>query len=383
MGSSNKTLNNDDMKHTQKLKDLLEKLENADPPETRIFVDGLWYECNPKTGTAEVYLHNQQCAGNILIPAIIYHGGRKWKVVEISDMAFQSCENLQSVLISKGITRIGDHAFAKCHNLKKISLPDSLHSIESYSFYDCTSLARIDIPKNVSYIHPTAFSVCPELHIYVDKENPVYDSRENCQAIIETATNTLYAGNKFTKIPSSVTNIGKYAYNGCLGIKEMIIPEGIESIGFMAFGNGSSTTLSSICSIVIPESVVKIESAFSFNKNLKSVIWNAINCRETIFDMGEHSCAPFVDTGVTSFVLGPKVEHIPSLLFKDMNKLKSLIIPPSVKTIADNAFHCCRKLTHVQVPQHLYTRAKEMFGTQTGIHVYSKKEEEVLFPKSE
>lgn len=353
----------------------LTALRNKPSRTIKIFDDGLYYDYDPTTDKIELAFQKNECAGDIVIPASVQYAGKELKVEEIPNTTFHSCKYLESVHISDGITKIDHHAFALCQNLKSIRLPEGLKTIESYAFYGCTLLTEIIIPKSVELIDPAAFYMCPELRIRVDENNPIYDSRENCHAIIETATNTLYAANKYTTIPKTVTNIGRHAYNNCQGIKDMIIPEGVESIGFMAFGGDQS----SICSVTIPESVIKIESAFSFNKNLKSVVWNAINCSITIFDMGKHSCASFLDTGVSCFVFGPKVEHIPSLLFKDMNKLKSLIIPPSVKTIADDAITCCRKLTHVQIPQHLHARAKEIFGTQIGIRVYTKEEGEKMF----
>ena len=348
---------------------------NKIPRTIKLFDDGLYYDYVPQTNSIELAHQKHECTGDIVIPASVEYAGKELKVDEVPDSTFHSCESLQSVHIADGITKIDHHAFALCSGLTSIRLPETLKTIESYAFYGCTSLTEITIPQSVEFIDPAAFYMCHELRIRVDENNPIYDSRENCNAIIETATNTLYAANKYTTIPKTVTNIGWHAYHNCQGIKDMIIPEGIKNIGFMAFSGDQS----SIRSITIPESVVEIQSSFCYNKNLKSIVWNAINCHSTIFDMGKHSCTAFVDSGVTSFVFGTKVEHIPSLLFKDMDKLKSLIIPPSVKTIADDAFTYCRKLTHVQIPQHLHARAKDIFGTQTGIRVYTKEEGDKMF----
>ena len=73
--------------------------------------------------------------------------------------------------------------------------------------------------------------------IVVDEGNSVYDSRNNCNAIIETATNTLHSGCQTTVIPNSVTSIGENAFDGCSGLTSVTIGSGVTSIGMYAFRN--------------------------------------------------------------------------------------------------------------------------------------------------
>ena len=81
-----------------------------------------------------------------------------------------------------------------------------------------------------------AFGGCSGLTtITVDADNPIYDSRNNCNAIIETATKILLYGCKNTVIPSSVTSIGENAFNGCKGLTSVTIPNSVTSIGYRAF----------------------------------------------------------------------------------------------------------------------------------------------------
>jgi hypothetical protein len=76
----------------------------------------------------------------------------------------------------------------------------------------------------------------------VENGNTIYDSRENCNAIIETATNTLIAGCQNTIIPNSVTSIGDRAFSGCSSLTSITIPNSVTSIGDYAFSYCSSLT---------------------------------------------------------------------------------------------------------------------------------------------
>ena len=110
----------------------------------------------------------------------------------------------------------------------------------------------------------------------VEGGNATYDSRDNCNAIIETATNTLIAGCQNTTIPNSVTSIGDCAFYDCTSLASITIPESVTSIGDNAFYYCSSLT-----SITIPNSVTSIGKwAFSFCASLKTVICEAVEVPE-------------------------------------------------------------------------------------------------------
>ena len=98
-------------------------------------------------------------------------------------------------------------------------------SIDTLAFYYCSELTSIDLPNSITEIGQQAFGRCPGLtSIVVESGNPRYDSRNNCNAIIETASNTLIAGCKNTTIPNSVTAIGNFAFEGCTGLTSIEIP---------------------------------------------------------------------------------------------------------------------------------------------------------------
>ena len=180
-------------------------------------------------------------------------------IVEIKNYTFYNCTGHTSIEIPNSVTSIGEDAFYGCTGLTSIEIPNSVTSIGYSAFEHCTGLTSIEIPNSITSITPSAFSNCTGLtSIIVATGNANYDSRDNCNAIIETATNTLVAGCKNTLIPSSVTSIGNVAFRGCSGLTSVEIPSSVKSIGNQAFRGCSGLT-----SITIPNSVTSIgNSAF-------------------------------------------------------------------------------------------------------------------------
>ena len=182
-----------------------------------------------------------------------------------------------SATIPNSVTCIGNDAFGDCFSLTSVTIPNSVTSIEDYAFYYCSSLTSITIPNSVTSIGLLAFAGCSSLaSMVVESSNSTYDSRENCNAIIETATNTLIAGCQNTIIPNSITSIGDYAFGECFSLTSITIPNSVTSIGEWAF-----TYCESLTSITIPNSVTSIgEGAFEGCSSLTTVICEAIEVPE-------------------------------------------------------------------------------------------------------
>ena len=217
--------------------------------------------------------------------------------------AFRYCSNLESVTIGNGLTILEDGVFEDCISLTSIQIPNSITKITGGVFAGCTGLTSLEIPNSVTeigwlilngcsnlkslvigsgveYISELAFSGCNGLvSIVVDSENKIYDSRDNCNAIIETESNTLiYCCNNIT-IPPSVTKIGSYAFFE-KKITNISIPNGVTSLGFLAFAECSE-----LASLVISESVKTIGcGAFTNCVNLKSITCHAVTPPEIEYD---------------------------------------------------------------------------------------------------
>ncbi len=223
-------------------------------------------------------------------------------------------------------------------------------SIEALAFYRCTELTSIDIPNSVTEIGQEAFANCPGLtSIVVESGNPRFDSRNNCNAIIETTDNTLIAGCKNTIIPNSVTKIGNFAFERCGSLTSIVIPNSVTSIGHYAFYCCDSLT-----SVDIPNSVIEIgygvfESCFG----LTSIVVESGNPR---YD-SRNNCNAIIETAYNTLIYGCKNTIIPNSVttiddyaFYDCDGLTSIVIPNSVTEIGFGAFESCTGLTSIVIP---------------------------------
>ena len=258
--------------------------------------------------------HSNSYSGDVNIPETVEYDGKTLSVTSIGEEAFEYCTSLTSVIISNGVESIGYSAFVDCSCLTSVTIPNSVKSIDDYAFAGCSSLTSIT----------------------VDKGNPIYDSRDNCNAIIETATNTLHTGCQSTIIPESVTSIGEHAFSGCSGLTSITIPNSVTSIGGSAF-----TSCSNLTSITIPNGVTSIgDYAFWNCSSLTSVtIPSSVT---SIGDRAFLSCS-----SLTSITIPERVESIGNYAFANCSSLTSVTIPSSVTSIDWGAFYGCQSLTTI------------------------------------
>ena len=296
-------------------------------------------------------------------------------VTSIGESAFQSCSGLISITIPNSVTSIGSSAFNGCSGLTSITIPNSVTSIGNSAFNGCSGLTSITIPNSVTSIGNSAFSDCSGLSsIIVNNGNTKYDSRDNCNAIIEKSSNTLVAGCKNTIIPNSVTSIGRYAFHGCSGLTSITIPNSVFYIGGLAFYGCSglaSITIgknvrdigedmqetafvqcSSLASIIVEEGNAKYDSRDNCNAIINTEYNTLITgCKGTIIpnNVTKIEGGSFLGSGLTSITIPNSVTSIGVMAFYECTGLTSITIPNSVNSIGFQAFYGCRGLSNITI----------------------------------
>ena len=156
----------------------------------------------------------------------------------------------------------------KDYGIKTVTIGDGITSIGDYAFSGCSGLTELTLPNSVTSIGESAFAYCSDLEkITVESGNSRYDSRDNCNSIVETETNTLIVGCKNSIIPNSVTSIGESAFRGCSGLTELTLPNSITSIGEYAFYSCRGLT-----ELTLPNSITSIgDYAFAYCSGLAKI----------------------------------------------------------------------------------------------------------------
>lgn len=253
------------------------------------------------------------------------------------------------------VTIIGDSAFYNDHNWQgSLTIPNSVKIIEYSAFSRSKLSGTLFIPQSVETLDSNPFDYSGIDSIVVDSNNVYYDSRDNCNAIIETSTNTLVTGCKSTTIPNTVTSIGGFAFHNCSDLYAITIPKGITSIGRAAFGYCNNLT-----SVFIPSTIDTISSApFYGCSGLEQIIVDPDN---SYYD-SRNNCNALMRTSTNELIAGCKNTIIPNntysicyLAFYNCDSMVgSLIIPNSVKIIEDLAFMNCYHITDLKLSDSLY-----------------------------
>ena len=342
-----------------------------------------------------------------------------YTVTRIGNLAFAKNMNIQSVTFPKRVTKIGRKAFKGCENLKKIKFSDNIHTIEREAFYLCMELKDVSLPSKLKKLGNYAFDYCPIKDISipqyvenigyesfdrigldsitVDEKNKTYDSRENCNALIKTSTNTIIYGSNKSTVPSTVTAIGEEAFYNCRKLKEITIPAGFKTIGNSAFqdcdalekvsfseglkkiGDGAFFGCSSLKDIKLPDSLktvgghafqdckklneINIPRDLTKTDNLEDIfhgcpIENISVADGNKFYDGRDNCNGVIETASDTLVLGCKNTNIPSTVKVIGNNPfvtipSELIVPEGVEVLSDNAFYFNEDLKKISLPSTL------------------------------
>jgi len=339
-------------------------------------INGIYYNLEFDTKTAEVTSNPNKYTGTVVVPATVAYEGADYSVTSIGDKAFYNCSDLTSLTIANTVSFIGSDAFDGCDNLsfrensnalylgsstnsyaflikaKTTSITyATIHSsckvISSSAFYNCSKLVTMEIPSNVVSIGNDAFSDCYGLRILTIHDGVTKigsGAFQSCYALtsvtlpnsVTSVSNSIFdncTALASVTIPNSVTEIGERAFDGCSKLTSVNIPDGVTSIGERAFRNCTSLT-----AITIPESVTNIgKLAFTQCYSLESV-----NIPENI-------------------------TSIANSVFNNCRNLASIIIPDNVTSIGDGAFLNCQSLTSIIVPHKVATIGQGTFSGCTGL----------------
>ncbi|MCM1516897.1 MAG: leucine-rich repeat domain-containing protein [Paraprevotella sp.] len=284
----------------------------------------------------------------LVIPSSVMYDGKTYLVRDIR--GFSCHDEIKHLVVSEGVCGVYPWAFFRCLNLESVHFPSTLCIAEGWPckiFKGCVNLSRITVAEG----------------------NDRYDSRENCNAIIVTDS-ILYMGCKDTRIPSSVTEIGKHAFSYCEKLESMDIPEGVRVIKYSAFENCVNlkkitlpNSLDSIAeypfrgcasldSLFIPRNVSRIDGkALAGCHNLKEL---KVDKRNKTFD-SRAGCNAIVNTaqdvivaGCGSSVIVQGIKGIAPEAFSN-SSIRDIRIPKSVRHIAPNAFIACNFCRNVFV----------------------------------
>lgn len=358
---------------------------------------GITYQVSSENPEEAVILYSSNRMGDVEIPSVASFNGGQKKVVGIAHT-----------------TQVGaSFAFQDNFSTTSFSVPATLVNIEKFN----AVADRVDNP----------FSGCWNVKSFtVDPENPIYDSRENCNALVETATNTIVSGFATTIIPESVTAVGEHAFEGITTLEKIEIPATLKSIGNEAFvkcrglkhivlpANLSAGELEiagtafgdcdALSKFTMPGDVEFSAILPNYAENLKELeilegstsiapnaFWGcsalgSVVIPASVNQVGEGafsgtavkhlvtnsaalcSVEPFGDKETLETVeIGGGVTSLPENAFKECVNLEKVVLGEGLTTIGNSAFEGCKAFTEIKFPTSLATIGESAFSMAEGL----------------
>ncbi len=411
--------------------------------------------------TSSPYWNNGGPSGDIEIPESVTFNSIAYSVTCIGDHAFDFCTEITSLTIPSTVTRIGNNAIYYCTGLTSITIPENVTYIDDLAFSYCMNmttvyfnatnctymgsasnqvfnycrtLATLIIGENVTNIPENAFAGCTRLETvnvpssvasigsnafgsvknvaysgtaegggwgaltyngYVESPLVYYDETK-------TKLTGCYASATSAEASSTVTEIGSYAFQDCVYLRNLTLPTSVTTLGSNVFngctsllavynedtyfyGGPNSTSYSEciipdgiktiyeyacsghyyITTLTIPSSVTYIgQRAFSNCSSLATVNYNATNCTHGGSGTGAafYSCS-----NITTINIGDNVEVIPENIFNGCSGVTSITMPSSLREIGQFAFYGCTGLTSLTIPENVTNIATWAFYGCSGI----------------
>ena len=254
-------------------------------------------------------------------------------ITEIGDSAFYGFTKLQKISLPKGLKLLGDNCFEKCSSLTSVDIPRRVTTWRDYCFKDCTSLTSVSIGR-----------VLQEDTVAVG-ENPFLGDKALESITVETGHPYLYVQDHALVCRS------KYGWNTLVTYPEGLtdlsycIPEGVDTVGDMAFaGNQSLQSLS------MKSSVTRIEGRAFWNMTSLKEIRFSDNI--TSIDWNEYTSDGFVGAlygceNVEQIILPRHLRSLGGVAFGTCGKLKGLVLPANIKEFNTGAVYGCSNLEKI------------------------------------
>ena len=271
-----------------------------------------------------------------IITSVVISSG----VTTVGENAFYEIETLTSVSLPSTLTEIGEHAFDGCKSITNLTLPSSLKIIGRQAFSKC-AFSEITLPKDLEDVGKWSFEDCNNLkEIKVNSANAYYSSENGVLYNKDKSELIRYPiGNEATSytVNSNTIKIGDSAFENAANLTEIVLPEGIESLGWCSFSECINLT-----KMDLPNSLTEID-AYAFG-------WCAFEQVEIPQGVKELKTLLFRNnTKLKSAILPEGIERIDSL-FSGCSSLETVNIPSSVKEIKYASFEKCSSLDYVDLP---------------------------------
>ena len=284
-------------------------------------IDDFDYSTDPQAKTATIVSYSG-LEEDVIIPAVL----DGYPVTGIGDAAFNACDAISSITIPDTVTTIGARAFYMCSSLESIAIPHGVTFIGADAFYGCRSLTTISLPDTLTDVGVNPFHFCEKLTtIQVSPEHPA----------LEVIGGVLFdkADKRLICYPSGLT-AAAYA-----------IPQGVRIIGDLAF-----TDCTALTTLTIPASVTAVEGGpFRSCKNLADMVVSP-----------EHPALEVVDGAL----FGKADDRL--IFYPRTRVTYEYAIPQGTRIIGKNAFHECRSLFYIDIPDSVTTIEDNAF-TSSGL----------------